>query len=514
MELFGFEIRRKKEDQSLPSFAPETNDDGAMVVTAGGSYGTYVDLDGTVRTEAELVSKYREMAQQPEIDSAIDDITNESIVKDENQKTVEIVLDELNIPANLKKAISSEFQNILYLLDFGVYSYDIFRRWYTDGRLYYHIIIDEKNVEEGIKELRYVDPRKIRKIREVSRRKFKNDSNTILQKTEAEYYIYNDKGFQSRAGAQAAIGTTNGLRIAKDSIVYVPSGLTDRDGTMVLSHLHKAIKPLNQLRAMEDSTLIYRISRAPERLIFYIDVGNLPKIKAEQHLRDMMTRYKNRLVYNAENGEIKDDRKFMTMTENFWLPRREGGRGTEITTLPAGQNLGELEDVRYFQKRLFNSLNVPISRLEPETTFNLGRAAEISRDEVKFAKFIERLRQRFNILFIEALEKQLIMKRIITAEDWPVISKAINFRYCKDNYYSEIKDLEIFGERMNRLRDVSEFAGKYFSHTWIRKNILKQTEDEIEENDAQIGQEQLIPQYNPEILNQEELQKPSKKPKG
>lgn len=265
---------------------------------------------------------------------------------------------------------------------------------------------------------------------------------------------------------------------------------------------------------MEDSTLIYRISRAPERLIFYIDVGNLPKIKAEQHLRDMMTRHKNRLVYDATTGEIKDDRKFMTMTENFWLPRREGGRGTEISTLPAGQNLGELEDVRYFQKRLFNSLNVPISRLEPETTFNLGRAAEISRDEVKFSKFIERLRQRFNILFIEALEKQLIMKRIVTAEDWPLIARSINFRYSKDNYYSEIKDLEIFGERMNRLRDVSEFAGKYFSHTWIRKNILKQTEDEIEENDIQINQEMTIPQYHPELLNQEEPQQTSKKPKG
>jgi len=497
--LFGFEIKRKAEDEHLPSFTPETKDDGAVVVAAGGQYGTYVDLDGTIRTEAELVSKYREMAQQPEIDMAIDDIVNDSIVNEENIKTVEIILDDVKIANNVKKAITTEFDNIMGLLDFNSHSYDIFRKWYVDGRLYYHLIIDEKKVADGIKEIRYIDPRKIRKIREVQKKRDKQNGPdaSVVQQTKAEYYIYNDKGFQARAGAQAAMGTTSGLRIAKDSIVYVTSGLTDRDGTMVLSYLHKAIKPMNQLRALEDATLIYRLSRAPERLIFYVDVGNLPKLKAEQYLRDMMTKYKNRLVYDANTGEVRDDRKFMTMLENYWLPRREGARGTEITTLPAGQNLGELDDVLYFQKRLFKSLNVPVGRIDSESgAFSIGRESEVTREEVKFARFVDRLRQKFSNLFLGCLEKQLILKGIIAPEEWDQFSKLIRFKYARDNYFAELKESEILNGRLSTLQQIDQFAGKYYSHEWIRKNVLQQTDEEIEEIDDQIKLEATLPQYS------------------
>lgn len=497
MDLFGFEIKRKPTAE-LTSFVPETKDDGAVVVAAGGSYGTYIDLDGTVRTEAELVSKYREMSLQPEIDSAIEDVVNDAIVTEPEVDTVEIMLDDAQLANNVKKVITNEFKNVLDLLDFNLHSYDIFRKWYIDGRLYYHIIIDEKNITDGVKELRYVDPRKIRKIREVAKKRNKNDPNLPpVQQTKAEYYVYNDKGFQAKAGAMAAMGSTNGLRIAKDSIAFVPSGLNDRDGTMVLSYLHKAIKPLNQLRALEDATLIYRISRAPERRIFYIDVGNLPKMKAEQYMRDMMVRHKNRVVYDASSGEIKDDRKFMTMLEDYWFPRREGTRGTEITTLPAGQNLGKMEDVEYFQRKLFKALNVPFSRFEPESVYSLGRASEITRDEVKFARFIDRLRTRFSELFLIILEKQLILKKVMLPEDWDVIKKQIKFKYARDNYFSELKESEILNQRLDQLATIDQFAGKYFSHEWIRKHVLKQTDENIEEIDAEIQMELQNPQYNP-----------------
>ena len=376
-QLFGFEFKRLEKDDQLPSFVPQEQDDGAMVVSAGGSYGTYVDLDGTVRTEAELVTKYREMAVQPEIDAAVDEIINASICVDEND-IVKIDLDDTNLDPKIKKVIDSEFKGILNLIDFNNHAYDIYRRWYIDGRLYYHVVIDDKDAKSGIQDLRYVDPRKIRKVKEVSKKRSKN-SEITLTKTEAEYYIYNEKGFS--VGNKNVGPTTHqsGLKIAKDSIVHVTSGLTDTHGTMVLSHLHKGIKPLNQLRTLEDATVIYRISRAPERRLWYIDVGNLPKMKAEQYVREIMVKHKNRLVYDAASGEIRDDRKFMTMLEDYWLPRREGGRGTEVTTLPAGQNLGEMEDVLYFQKKLYRSLNVPVSRIEQENTgFNLGRSSEIT----------------------------------------------------------------------------------------------------------------------------------------
>lgn len=496
--LFGFEIKRKQDSGDLPSFTPEYKDDGAVVVSAGGQYGTYIDLDGTVRTEAELVSKYREMAQQPEIDSAIEDIVNDSIVTEENVKTVELVLDDVKIANNVKKAITTEFDNILSLLDFNKYSYDIYKKWYVDGRLYYHVIIDDKKLGDGIKELRYIDPRKIRKVREVAKKRDKSDpQSSPIQKTSAEYYVYNDKGFQARAGAQAAMGSTSGLRIAKDSIVHVTSGLTDRDGTMVLSYLHKAIKPMNQLRALEDATLIYRLTRAPERLIFYVDVGNLPKVKAEQYLRDMMTRYKTRLVYDSNTGEVRDDRKFMTMTENYWMARREGARGTEISSLPAGQNLGELEDVKYFQRKLFKSLNVPFTRMDPESQFSLGRPSEITREEVKFARFVDRLRLRFSDLFMGCLEKQLILKNIMTPEDWDVFSKDFKFKYARDSFFAESKEMEILNDRLAALNNIVAYAGRYYSNEWIRKNVLRQTEDEIEEIDEQIQNEQGNPQYAP-----------------
>lgn len=494
--LFGFEIKRKQDTENLPSFTQEYKDDGAVVVAAGGQYGTYIDLDGTIRTEAELVSKYREMAQQPEIDQAIDDIVNDAIVTEENVKTVEVILDDVKIANNVKKAITNEFDNILHLLDFNKYSYDIFRKWYIDGRLYYHVIIDDQKIQDGIKEIRFIDPRKIRKIREVAKSKSKIDPNaSTIQKTTAEYYVYNDKGFQARAGAQAAMGSSSGLRIAKDSIVYVTSGLTDRDGSMVLSHMHKAIKPMNQLRALEDATLIYRLTRAPERLIFYVDVGNLPKMKAEQYLRDMMTKYKTKLVYDQTTGEVRDDRKFMTMTENYWLPRREGARGTEITTLPAGQNLGEMEDVKYFQRRLFRSLNVPFNRIEPDAMNTLGRASEITREEVKFARFVDRLRLRFSDLFLGCLEKQLILKKIMSPEDWDEFSKDFKFKFARDSFFSELKELEILGDRLNALNTIAPYAGRYYSNEWIRKNVLRQTDEEIEEMDKQIAGEVGNPQF-------------------
>ena len=420
-ELFGFEIKRKSQED-LGSFVPRQDDDGAVVVAEGGVYGQYIDLEQTSKTEGELVTRYRKMSMQPECENAIDDVVNESVVYDPESHVVELNIDNVDVSESIKKTIRDEFNTIKDLLDFERQGYEIFRHWYIDGRLYFHIIIDEQDVKSGIKELRYIDPRKIRKIRVVDKKASGQGTNKFtLNKTKQEYYLYNEKGYKSGPGmVNPAQNTTQGLKIAKDSILHTTSGLMSEDNKMVLSHLHKAIKPLNQLRVLEDATVIYRISRAPERRIFYIDVGNLPKLKAEQYLRDMMAKHKNRLVYDATTGELRDDRKFMTMLEDYWLPRREGGKGTEITTLPAGQNLGEMDDVLYFQKKLYRALNVPVSRLEPEAGFSLGRASEISRDEIKFQKFIARLRLKFAALFEKALEKQLILKGIITPDDWPV----------------------------------------------------------------------------------------------
>jgi hypothetical protein len=511
MQIFGFEINRKKEEQEekkIESFVPPTNDDGALVVTEGGVYGTYVDMDGSVRTEAELVNRYRTMSEDPVVDMAIQDIVNEAIVEDFDEETVEIILDDIEISENIKKKIIEEFDEIQKLLEFNTKSYDLFRRWYIDGRLYYHTIIDEKLPKNGIKQLRYIDPRMIKKVREVKKQK---DSNGVtIERVVGEYYIFNPSGFIKKAGAQAGTNAASteaqGIKITKDSILYCTSGLLNSDGNLILSYLHKAIRPLNQLRSMEDSLVIYRISRAPERRIFYIDVGGLPKAKAEQYLRDIMTKFKNKVVYDSSTGEIRDDRKFMTMLEDFWLPRREGGRGTEITTLPAGQNLGEIEDIVYFQNLLYRSLNVPISRLQSESAFNLGRATEISRDEVKFSKFITRLRNKFTELFTKLLEKQLILKGICTPEEWNDWKNDIQYKYALDNYFEELKSIEITRDRITLLRDIDDYVGKYYSHEYIRKYILQQSEEDIKELDKQIKKEESDPKYQEVEMNSGETE--------
>jgi hypothetical protein len=503
MELFGFKIERKTDEAPAPSFAPPLSEDGAVVVAEGGVYGMYVDLDGSIRTEGELVTRYRDMATYPEIDYAIDDIVNDSIVADPQKEIVELNLDDLKQPDNIKKMIQEEFNNVKKILEFNQHSYEIFRKWYVDGRLYYHFIIDEKNPRAGLKELRYIDPRKIRKVKQVKKKKVKNNV-TVVADYE-EFYVYSDKGFQTKAAGTADFSQSNqtGVKISKDSIVHVTSGLVNVNGDLVVGYLHKAIKPLNQLKSMEDSLVIYRISRAPERRIFYIDVGNLPKMKAEQYLRDIMTKFKNKLVYDSQTGEVRDDRKFMTMLEDFWLPRREGGKGTEITTLPGGQNLGEIDDIVYFQRRLYKSLNVPITRLDPESQFNLGRATEISRDEVKFAKFVTRLRSKFSELFNKCLEKQLILKGIITSEDWAEFKDAFKYEFAQDNHFAELRDTEILRDRVSMLRDMSDFVGRYYSNEWIRRNVLRQTEEDMKEIDKQIKEEEKIPQYQEPIMPQQ-----------
>ena len=503
-QFFGFNIKRQRDglNQQLPAFAPKPSDDGASVIAAtGGFYGTYVDLDGSVRTEAELVTKYRDMSLHPEVDSAIEDISSEVIISEDGEKTVKIVLDDIpGINRNTAKAIEEEFETVLNLLEFNTKSYDVFKRWYIDGRLYYHVMVDPLNSVAGIQELRFLDPRQIRKIREVTKQRDKTNPQVQIQKIVNEYYLYTDKNM-ALGGNKSVISqaATTGIKIAKDSIVHCTSGITDSEGKMVLGFLHKAIKPLNCLRALEDATIIYRISRAPERRVFYVDVGNLPKIKAEQYIRDMMVKHKNKLVYNAADGSIRDDRKFMTMIEDYWMPRREGGKGTEITTLPAGQNLGVMQDVEYFQKKLYKSLNVPIGRLEPEAMFSLGRGSEITREEIKFAKFVDRLRLKFSGLFLKILERQLILKGLCSPEEWDLFQSEIKFKYLQDNRYAELKEQEILLGRMNVLQVMSMFVGRYYSNTWIRKNLLKQADEEIEEIDSEIAKELTMQQYAPSI---------------
>ena len=485
--LFGFEISRRKNEEeqaSRPSFTPPNNEDGALTISSAAYYGTYVDLDGTAKNEVELISRYREMAMQPEIESAIDDIMNEAIVQDDDGKIIEIVLDDLDQPEKIKKAIKDEFHIILRLLNYKHMAQDIFRRYYIDGRLYYNVLIDKENPIAGIKELRYIDPRKLRKVREIKKKKDERTGAEIID-VYNEYYIYNDKVVTGSSSNYGPVG----VRITLDSIVSVVSGLMDSRRAVVLSYLHKAIKPLNQLRMIEDATVIYRISRAPERRIFYIDVGNLPKLKAEQYLRDIMVKYKNKLVYDAQTGEVRDDRKFLSMMEDFWLPRREGGKGTEITTLPGGQNLGELEDVKYFQKKLYNSLSVPISRLEPNQGFSIGRVAEVTRDELKFAKFVDRLRNKFSDIFNQALRVQCVLKGICTADEWDQFKEHIYYDFIKDNNFSELKDAELMRERLSLLSAVDPYTGRYFSQAWIQRNVLRLTDDQIKEMQGEIDEE-------------------------
>jgi hypothetical protein len=513
MNLFGFEIKRKTQiEAQTVSFAPPNNDDGAVLVQStgatGGAYDTVLDLDGTVRNEADLITKYREIATQPEVDSAIDEIVNEAITLDSDNSVVDIILDNVNAPPKIKQIIEQEFQQILKLLEFDSQPYEVFRRWYIDGRLYYHVIIDDPAM--GIRELRYLDPRKIRKVREIKTEKVSGtqgrmlgDGDATLKRVVNEYYIYNEKGFSTKnqtvgIAQQAA---TQGLKIARDSVVLISSGMTDANGTLVMGHLQKAIRETNQLRTLENAAIIYRLSRAPERRIWYVDVGNLPKMKAEQYLQDIMTKHKNRLVYDSMSGEIRDDRKYMTMLEDYWLPRREGGRGTQVDILPGGQNLGQMDDVLYFQKQLYRSLNVPVTRLDSEAMFDLGRATQISRDEIKFAKFIDRLRTRFAKLFLQLVEKQLILKGIASYDDWLLIKQDIRFRFTRDNYFAELKEAEVLNNRLNLLETVYPFIGKAFSWRWVRKNILQQDEEEQAIMDEEIAEELMNPQFNPALLD-------------
>jgi hypothetical protein len=479
-DFFGFEIKRKKGEEPI-SFVPDTESDGAGVITTGGHFGAYVDLDGdNAKNEAELIVKYRDIASQPECDAAISDIVNEAIVGDHDSSPVNIILDKVETSDNIKDVIREEFDNIMSMLNFNNYAHDIFRKWYIDGRLPYHIVIDDKNPKKGIQELRYIDPLKLRKVKEVEESKDAKTGATLV-KSSQEYFIFMNTSMGDK--------NTTGLKIHRDSIAYCTSGMLDPSRKRILSHIQKAIKPVNQLRMMEDSLVIYRISRAPERRIFYIDVGNLPKGKAEEYLRGIMNQYRNKLVYDASTGDIKDDRKHMSMLEDFFLPRREGGRGTEITTLPGGENLGQIDDILYFQKKLYRSLNVPLNRLEQESQFSLGRSTEISRDEVKFKKFIDRLRKKFSDLFVQLLKTQLILKGVITKSDWDNWKEDITFDFIEDNYFSELKYNEILRERFEMLQSMDEYIGKYVSHQWVRKNILRQSDEEIEEMQKHIEEE-------------------------
>ena len=496
-KLFGFSIEdNEPQSQNIVSPIPPSNEDGNDHYLTSGFFGQYVDIEGVYKTEYELIRRYREMALHPECDSAIEDVIQEAIVSDLNDSPVELDLDHLNASDGIKKKLREEFKYIKDLLDFDKKAHEIVRNWYVDGRLYYHKVIDLKNPEAGIQELRYIDAIKMRYVRQQK----KTDNNSRFQNPMRlndnpmdyefpqieEYFLYNPKASYPTGGAGSAGG---GIKMTKDSIAYCTSGLVDRNKGNTLSFLHKAIKSLNQLRMIEDSLVIYRLSRAPERRIFYIDVGNLPKVKAEQYLRDVMNRYRNKLVYDANTGEVRDDKKYMAMLEDFWLPRREGGRGTEITTLPGGQNLGEITDIEYFKKKLFKSLNVPISRIEGDGGFNMGRSSEILRDELKFSKFVGRLRKRFANLFNDMLRTQLLLKNIITPEDWETMSEHIQYDFLYDNHFAELKETELFNERMAAATSAEPYVGRYYSQDYVRRKLLRQTDEEIIEQDKLMKKE-------------------------
>ena len=504
-KLFGFKIKPEDDDRSKKSIAspiPENQEDSSEFFVSSGFYGQYVDIEGVYRTEFDLIKRYREMALHPEVDGAIEDVINEAIVSDQNDSPVQIDLSNTPASDKLKKLIRDEFKYIKELLDFDKKCHEILKNWYVDGRIYYHKLIDIEKPNEGIKELRYIDPLKIKLIRRIKKNpKHLTNSNFTpggakgatenFQTPEVEEFFQYDPNTTTGGYGQSATfkNNINSVKISKDAISFVHSGLVDRNKQTILSWLHKAIKGLNQLRMIEDSLVIYRMSRAPERRIFYIDVGNLPKIKAEQYLRDVMTRYRNKMVYDANTGEIRDDKKMMAMLEDFWLPRREGGRGTEITTLPGGQNLGELADIEYFQKKLYRALGVPDSRLASSGGFNLGRSSEILRDELKFTKFVGRLRKRFSHLFHDLLKTQLVLKNIVTTEDWDVLSEHIQYDYVYDNHFAELKEAELIQNRLNVLAVAEPYVGKYFSVDYIRRTILKQTDSQIVEIDEQIALE-------------------------
>ncbi len=490
-EIFGFKIERKSQETtgaSVPAFTLPENDDGSQMVSGANAYGSYLDIEGQYKNEVELIIKYRDMAQTSDCEIAIDNIVNEAIVVDDTSPAVQMVLDKTDLTETIKKKVRTEFSTILDLLNFNNYGHDIFRRWYVEGKLYYHIMIDEKDPKRGIVELRSLDATKIKKMKQVKQEKTVDPRKAKIEIV--PHYQYNESGMDKRS--------TSGILISGDSIAYTTSGLLNPQKNMVLSYLHKAMKPLNQLRMVEDAIVIYRISRAPERRIFYIDVGNLPKLKAEQYIRDIMTRYKNRLVYDSDSGEVKDDRRHQSMLEDYWLPRREGGRGTEFTTLPGGENLGQLEDVEYFQRKLYKAMHVPVSRLEAESGFSLGRESEITRDELLFSKFIKKLQTRFSILFDEVMEKQLILKHVMTAAEWSKVRDKIHYSFNADHYYTEFKQQETLSQRVDLARNMEDWVGQYYSKEWFRTHVLRQTAEEMEEIDGQIAKEKESGEYDDE----------------
>lgn len=503
-DLIGFILNRPKSSEPLPSIAPPNIDDGAIIVSSPGplATGTFLDLEGSVKNESELVTKYRDMTQHPEVAKAVNEIVNEAIVSEDGEKTVEMLLDDCPIPESLKKKMTDEFDEVLRLLEFDHRDYQIFRRWYVDGRLYYLILVDPNDPAGGIKELRYLDPRKVRKIRQMRNIKDKSKPGVVLQKVEQEFYVYSEKALSTgpnRNPLSTWQTTNNGVKIAKDAIVYVTSEEMNSQGTMILSFLHQAIKPLNCLRSMEDSCVIYRLSRAPERRVFYIDVGDMPHSKAQQYVQDIIAKHKSKLLYNAETGETQDARRFMTMLEDFYIPRREGGKSTQIETLPPAGNLGQIDDIKYFEFKLYNSLQVPVSRLNPEYAYDIGRATQINHDEVNFSKFVNRLRKRFNKLFTDVLEKQLVLKRIVTPEEWDQIKYFIRFKYHSDNDFAELKDQEIWQNRLAVLQLMDPYIGRFVSNEEARKTILRQTDEDIERNDEQIAAEMGNPQFAPPL---------------
>ncbi len=484
MEIFGYKIQKSKAAPTEKSFVPPTDDGGAEAIKAGGYFGTYLDLEGTAHNEAELIRKYRDIAFMADVDSAIDDIVNDAISNLDDEKPVQLNLDEVDLSDSIKKSIEDEFEYLLAKLDFNLRAQDYFRRWYIDGRLYFHKVIDAAKPKGGITDIRFIDPRKVKKVREITKEKDDKTGVEFVKKIE-EYFIYNERGIVQDKAHTPTAGSSASMKVTKDAICYVPSGLMDQDKNIALSYLHKAIRPANQLRMMENAAVIYRISRAPERRVFYVDVGNLPKIKAEQYLAGIMNQYRNKLVYDGSTGEIRDDKKFMSMLEDFWLPRREGGRGTQIDTLPGGQNLGEINDIDYFQRKLYQALNVPISRLQQQSGLNFGRAAEINRDEWKFTKFIAKLRRRFSGLFDDLLKSQLILKGVITESDWADIKNKIQYRYATDAFYTESKEQQILQSRIEILNGMATYIGNLYSKEYVQKNILKLSDDEIAEIELQ-----------------------------
>lgn len=498
LNLFGFEIRRKRQeaDNAPASFTPPTDDTGGQVIATGGFTSSYVNLDNGARNEAELVTKYRKLSLQPEVEAAVDEIVNEAISYAPEGRIVDIILDDAPIPDEIKQVVREEFDNVLGLMDFSRRAYEIFRQWYVDGRIFYHAIVDNSNLSKGLVEMRFIDPRNLRKIKQINPPRKDLDGNVKQQIL--DYFIYSPRGFDTAKGA-GFVSNQNEIKISRDSIISSTSGLLDETGQYVLSYLHKAMKAANQLRTLEDALVIYRLARAPERRIWYVDVGTLPKPKAEQYVRDMMVKHKNKLSYDAATGEVRDDRRFMTMLEDYWIPRREGGKGTEIDTLPAGQSLGEIEDVEYFLKRLYDALGVPESRINPDQPFNMGKTEEVSRDELKFAKFIQRLRMRFSEIFLQALEKQIVLKNIMLWDDWKQIQGKIRFNFISDNEFAALKELEVLTLRLETLPLIQPFVGAYFSNEYVRKKVLGQTDEDIERISMELANEALNPQYNPQI---------------